>query len=126
MTHEAVAAWLDAYIHAWQSNDPQAIADLFAEDAAYFNSPYSEPIRGRDAIVASWLDEPDAPGTFGAEYTPLAVDGDLAVAHGRSRYFEADGTTPRAEFDNIFVLRFDADGRCAEYREWYMHRPREG
>jgi uncharacterized protein (TIGR02246 family) len=121
----AVVAWLDAYVRAWRSGDPAAIGDLFAEDAAYAYSPFSEPVRGRDAIVASWLEDPDAPGTFEAHYEPIAIEGDIAVAKGRSRYFEAGGTAFRTEFDNIFILRFDADGRCAEYREWYMERPKQ-
>jgi hypothetical protein len=45
------------------------------------------------------------------------------VANGRSRYFDGPGGPLKYEWDNIFVLRFDADGRCAEYREWYMPRP---
>jgi hypothetical protein len=124
MDRTAVSAWLDAYVAAWKSYDPAAIGDLFTADAAYAYSPFDEPIRGREAIVASWLDQPDAPGTYDARYEPVAIEGGLAIATGRSRYVEADGTTPRDEFDNVFLLRFAADGRCAEYREWYMRRPK--
>lgn len=125
MTDRAsVAAWLEAYSHAWQTYDPAEIGALFSEDAAYYNGPYEEPVRGREAIVAAWLENRDAPGTYASHYEPLVVEGDRAVANGRSRYFEADGSTLKTEFDNIFVLRFDAAGRCAEYREWYMRRPK--
>jgi hypothetical protein len=31
----------------------------------------------------------------------------------------------RAEYSNVFLLRFDAQMRCREYREWYMRRPAE-
>ena len=119
----AVQAWLDAYVRAWESYDPAAIGDLFAPDAVYAFGPFAEPVRGRETIVAAWLVDRDAPGTYRARYEPLAVEGDLAVANGRSRYFGEDGTTPRTEYDNIFVLRFGPDGRCAEFREWYMERP---
>ncbi len=124
MDHAAVQAWLDAYVHAWETYDPAEIAALFTEDAACYYHPYDEPVRGREAIVASWI-EPrrrDAPGTYAAHYEPLAVEGPIAVAHGRSQYFEPDGTTLKTEFDNLFVLRFDESGRCAEFREWYMER----
>jgi SnoaL-like domain len=123
MERTGVAAWLDAYSRAWQSYDRQAIGDLFSEGACYYYHPYDEPVRGRQAIVASWLEQPDAAGTYTGRYEPIAVAGDVAVASGRSRYFEADGSTVRAEFDNLFVMRFDADGRCSEFREWYMQRP---
>lgn len=122
---ERVAGWLDAYVRAWESYDPTAIGDLFAEDAEYFYGPFDEPVRGREAIVASWLgDRRDEPGTYRASYAPIAVEGDVAVANGRRRYFQGDGTTLVAEYDNIFVLRFGPDGRCREFREWFMERPK--
>ena len=124
LDHATVTAWLEAYAHAWQTYDPAEIGALFSEDAVYYYHPFAEPVRGREAIVASWLDQPDAPSTYAGHYEPLLIEGDRAVANGRSRYFEADGTTLRTEFDNVFVLRFDGDGRCADYREWYFERPK--
>jgi ketosteroid isomerase-like protein len=122
MDEQAVAAWLDGYSRAWERNDPAEIGALFSEDAVYHSDPFDEPVRGREAIVASWLEDPDPPGTFESRYRPVLVAGDRAVANGVSRYLNADGSLDK-EYDNLFLLRFDAAGRCAEYREWYMRRP---
>jgi hypothetical protein len=111
--------WLDRYVAAWKSYDPQAIGDLFSKDAEYRYHPQDEPIRGRDEIVASWLEGRDDPGTYDAKYEPLAVDGDTCVATGWSRYFKADGTL-RDEYSNIYLCRFDDDGRCREFTEWWI------
>lgn len=118
---KAAEAWLRAYVSAWKSYDPAAIGALFTEDAIYRATPFDEPLEGRAAIVQSWLEDRDAAGTYDAIYQPLAIDGDLVVANGRTRYVRADRTL-REEYDNLFVLRFDADGRCRDYREWYMAR----
>lgn len=115
-----VQKWLDDYVVAWKSYDPAAIGALFSEDAGYRYNPYDEPVRGRDAIVANWLEDRDAPNTYSAQYQPVAVEGNTAVAQGRSLYFEADGKTVLREFDNIFVLGFDDEGRCEDFCEWYM------
>ena len=64
------------------------------------------------------MTDPDAPGSWDAEYRPLAIDGDVAIAIGESRY--TDGRT----FSNIFACRFDPDGRCREFREWFMEQPK--
>ena len=117
MTRERVQAWLDAYVAAWRSYDRAAIGDLFAEDATYRYHPYDEPEQGRDTIVEGWLEEPDEPGSWEASYEPLLIDGDRAVATGETRY--ADGQT----FSNLFVLEFDADGRCRSFTEWFMEHP---
>jgi SnoaL-like domain len=118
-----VNAWLASYVRAWESYDPAAIAALFSRDATYSYHPFDEPIRGQQAIVDSWLEDArrDAPGTFEGKYEAIAVTGELAVAHGRSRYY-ADSTRTRLvrEFDNIFVLSFDEAGHCRSFQEWYM------
>jgi SnoaL-like domain len=119
---QQVAAWLDAYSQAWRSYDPRAIGELFSPDARYAYHPWDEPVRGREAIVASWLEDRDEPGTYDGRYEPFAVDGDLAVATGRSRYLDADGAVER-EYYNLFQLRFDTEGRCRDFREWFMLRP---
>ena len=119
---DAVAAWLDRYVQAWKSYDREAIAALFSEDCSYRYYPYDEPLRGREEIVASWLDEPDEPGSYDGAYEPAAIDGDVAVATGTSTYTNADGST-RAVYDNCFVMRFDQAGRCTEFTEWFVERP---
>jgi len=111
-------AWVDADVAAWRSGREADIAALFSDDAEYFYGPYREPVRGWAAIVADWLTNPDAPDSWEAEYRPLAIDGDVAVAIGETRY--ANGRT----YSNIFVCRFDGDGRCSEFREWFMEQPR--
>jgi ketosteroid isomerase-like protein len=131
MDRADVARWLDDYVEAWKSYDRDRIAALFAEDVEYRYHPYDEPVSGRDAVVESWLGQGDHvgasarddEGTYDASYAPVAVDGDLAVATGSSTYFERPGGPIDRVYDNCIVMRFDAEGRCREYSEWYMKRP---
>lgn len=118
MTHAHFQAWLDRYVAAWKSYDPAGIAALFAEDAEYRYHPADDPVRGGDAIVADWLEDPDEPGTYDGHYEVLAIDGDNHVASGWSRYYR-DGELVD-EYWNIFLCRFDADGRCTSYTDWWV------
>jgi ketosteroid isomerase-like protein len=115
-----VEKWLQNYIDAWKNYDADAIGVLFSEGAVYRYNPFDEPVKGRQAIVANWLEYRDPPGSWKAEYKPIAVDGDTAVVNGLTVYYEADGETLRKQYDNIFVLRFDDEGRCADFCEWFM------
>lgn len=64
----------------------------------------------------------DAPGTYSAGYAPVAVDDDVVVAAGTSSYREQpDGPIVRT-YHNCFVMRFDSEGRCREFTEYYMRR----
>jgi ketosteroid isomerase-like protein len=119
----AIVDWLEAYVRAWESYAPDAIGALFSDDAVYSYHPYDESVVGRQAIVESWLKDPDPPGTYEATYEPIAIDGDVAVVNGRSRYFKDSSRSELTkEWDNIFVIRFDKDGRCRSFREWYVAR----
>ena len=122
MTHADVQRWLDRYVAAWRSTERAQIEELFTEDAVYGYRPWDSDehtVRGRDAIVASWLEEPDAPDSWDAKYEPYAVDGDRAVAVGWSRY-APEGSDPEKTYHNAYLLRFAPDGRCAEFHEFYM------
>jgi hypothetical protein len=52
----------------------------------------------------------------------VAIQGNLAVTNGRSTYFEKGTKNVVRDFDNIFLLRFNAAGECTEFREWYMQK----
>ena len=122
MTHDDVQRWLDGYIDAWRRNERQPILDLFSEDATYSYGPYREPLRGREAIADSWLAGPDAPDSWAADYRRSRS----TATRPWSTAGRATSTTTgpsSAEYDNIFVIRFDDDGRATEFAEWFVEKP---
>ena len=131
MERADVERWLDDYVEAWRTYDRERIEALFSEDTRYRYHPHDEPVEGRQAVVESWLgegehegaSERDEEGTYDASYHPVAVEGDLAVAVGASTYLTEPGGPVEKVYDNCFVMRFDAEGRCREFTEWYMRRP---
>lgn len=44
------------------------------------------------------------------------------VAVGVSRYFGSDRASVEREYHNVFLCRFDAEGRCREFTEIYARR----
>ena len=121
MHREDVSRWLERYVAAWTSGERAEIESLFSDEARYRYHSYDEPVVGPAAIADSWFEEPDEPGSFEASYKCYAVDGDAAVAIGTSTYL-AEGEVDKV-YDNVFLLRFDADGRCSDFTEWYVKRP---
>lgn len=126
MDHTRFATWLRDYVEAWRTAERAAVEALFTEDASYAFAPYRPPLVGREAIVEMWLKEPDAVGSWRADYRPLAVDGRIAVAIGETSYRQADGATKDVDYRNIFVCEFAPDGRCRSFVEWYMTVPPVG
>ena len=125
---QSVQRWLDAYSHAWQTYDPNEIGALFSEDAEYLYHPWDtgdDVVRGREAIIANWLENRDKAGAYRGKYHPLLIQGDQAVTTGMSRYYSDDtqATLERA-YHNLWVLRFDDAGQCRSFTEWYMEAPK--
>ena len=121
---ETVQRWLNAYVAAWVAYDESMIAELWSRDAVWYR-PFGVRATGREAITAAWMSEQHlfTPGGYDAVYEPIAIDGSIVVTHGRTRFFDPDTGAMRGEFDNVWVLRFARDGRCAEFHEWYAGRP---
>jgi hypothetical protein len=122
MDRNGFQRWLDGYVLAWKSYDEAEIGALFSADAMYRYSPDDpNPLRGSDAIVKDWTANKDAPGTFEAKYAPLAIDGDMFVGSGTTRYFNPDGTQ-RDEYYNVYVCRFNDAGECTDFTEYWMQK----
>ena len=111
----AARRWIDGYVRAWRSNDESDIRALFTADAEYLTEPWLPAIAGQDAIVASWLERRDEPGTF-------TFDGDVAGVDGRRFFYAAvtrydSGTV----YSNLWVVRLADDLERAEsFIEWWM------
>lgn len=110
---ETVRRWVAAYEDAWRRGDVDAVERLFTPAARYARSPYDpDELRGHEAIRGFWLVDEGRTFTVAAE--PLAVEGDVAVVRLEVRYLE-----PREqEYRDLWVLRFAADGRVADFEEW--------
>jgi len=112
--------FLDGYLDAWRTNDPDTIRSLFAVDATYRGaSGQRTPFTGIDEIVAHWLEERDEPGTWaflGAVEHETATS---AMIRGVTSY----STGPKSgAYDNIWLVRFDDDGRTVEFQDWWFER----
>ena len=115
---DAVTAWIENYRAAWTSNDPGQVAELFTDDAAYFPEPFATPWRGRDEIVAKWLERKDEAGTWSFEWHPLIVTDDLAIIEGETIY-------PDCRYSNLWVLRPDNTGQARQFTEWWMDQSKK-
>lgn len=78
-------------------------------------SPYEDPASGLDEIAALWNRERESPDeAFEMAHEVVAVDGDTAVVRVEVRY----GGPDRLQYRDLWVVRFDAGGRCRAFEEW--------
>jgi ketosteroid isomerase-like protein len=124
MDRDEVQAWLDRYVELWRAPDADGIRELFAEDVTYRHGAYAPTIRGREALVEHWLSDPDPEGSWSADWQVELAGDDMAAASGITTYYESARPGYPGEYSNVFLMRFDAEGRCVDFREWWMPAPR--
>ena len=120
MTRDDLGAWVEAYERAWRAPGPDVLSELFAAHAVYSPLPFRESHEGLDAIRTFWeegRDRPDEEFTF--EWEIVAVDGDVGVVRTEVRYAQ-----PARVWRNLWVARFDENGRCVEFEEWPFAPPK--
>ena len=124
MNRESLDTWLRAYGQAWKSRSPQAIGELFTEDATYLETPFVKPLRGRAAIRDYWTEvvvRSQQEIQFGHEV--LVLQENTGIAHWWASFVRIkSGKTTR--LDGVFLLAFDSEGCCTSLREWW-HRIEE-
>lgn len=115
-----LGAWIEAYGWAWETGDGELMASLFDEHANYRSSPFREPFRGHDEIRAyarrNAATQRDRHVRMGRPF----VDGSrVAVEWWTTMIDGAEAVT----LPGCLLLRFAAEGRCSELREYWHVEP---
>jgi steroid Delta-isomerase len=111
---QAARAWIGAWQRAWPAGDVDTIASLYVDDAVLSSHPFrpTEPARsylerafGEEALLEAHFGEP-------------VVAGDRAVVE----YWAALRAPSGRELTiaGSSVLRFDAEGRVASHRDYWV------
>ena len=117
MTHDDANRWLQAYVEAWRTYEPDAIGALFTADARVPLPPVGRS-RSRAATPSSPTGWPTrtspAPGRRATRRGRSRASASWPT--GTSRYDEAAG---KRKYHNVFLIELDADGRCRAFTEVY-------
>jgi ketosteroid isomerase-like protein len=125
MTEQELRAWLDAYGRAWESNDPDAVMQLFTEDARYYETPFDEPFQGSEGVRSYWAGATGSQRDISFSYEVLATLPHRGIARW-SAEFTRLASGKRVNLDGVFVLDFAEDGRCRALREWWHASDKQG
>jgi ketosteroid isomerase-like protein len=110
-----IEAWVAGYERAWRTAGAELLRELFTEDATYRMSPYESPATGLAEISDLWEREREAHDErFEMRHEVVAVEEDVAVVRVEVHYLKPGG----AEYRDLWIVRFAADGRCREFEEW--------
>lgn len=110
--------WLAEYGRASAANDPQASAALFAENAQYYETPFAQPMSGREAIYEYWNAGAQNLKDKASAYEVLALKDNRGIARWQAKFTPIE-TGKRMILDCVFLVEFDERGQCSVFREWW-------
>jgi ketosteroid isomerase-like protein len=121
LTRTSLEAWLARYEQAWESRDAERAVSLFTPDARYHEMPFDAPKSGSAGIREYWTNVTADQRDIDFRSSVVAVNGAIGVARWSANLRSASSGA-RVELDGVFILTFDASGRCSELREWWHVR----
>ena len=115
MDADSFADWIRGYERLWRSPGTADLGELFSSAVAYSMGPYEATVHGLEALARTWESERrSADEDFELEASVVAVDGDTCVARVDVRY----GAPAPQEYSEVWIVGFDAEGRCESFQEW--------
>jgi ketosteroid isomerase-like protein len=108
---------LARYKAGWERRDPDALMELFADNAQFRSGPFEADLTDSNAVRAYWNDfAADSANTeFDAERTWVSGTTVLASYHAA---FTRRADAARVRVRGFMTLELDDAGRVARLREW--------
>lgn len=113
--------WLDLYKKAWEERNPELVDELYAKDAEYKESPFSNTLSGIDAIRRYW-EEGARDSQMNIEFSCeiIAVKGNRGFAKWYAE-FDRVGKKIHVKLDGILEAIFNDENKVVVFNEWW-HR----
>ena len=108
------------YGKASREKDPKASADLFTQDAKYYETPFDDPMISKDAIYQYWSAGTQNLKDKEPSYEVFAVEGNRGLARWQAKFVSVK-SIKRVALDCVFQVEFDENEKCSVFREWW-HR----
>ncbi|MBI2994301.1 MAG: nuclear transport factor 2 family protein [Gammaproteobacteria bacterium] len=118
LSQEALAAWLTSYGEAWETRSADKAVTLFSADATYQDDPYQAPHLGHAGIHKYWSGVTENQRNVKFASKILGVSGATGFAQWTAE-FDVEPSKSHILLNGVFVLEFDADGKCRSLREWW-------
>ena len=119
LTNTHFEEWLRAYKRAWEDRIPEQAVALFEGDAEYYESPYSAPLIGADAIRDYWTHVPLYQENINVTFEVIAVKNMKGWAKWSAEYDQYT-RGEHVRLDGVFEVKFSADGKCRVFQElWH-------
>jgi hypothetical protein len=115
-----VKEWIDVYARAWREKDPALAASLFTANGVYCSHLLQPPAVGPSGVADYWRNVTSTQSEIDVRMGQAIAAGSRAVVEFWTRMKNSGQAVTVA---GCMLLRFAADGRCEELREYWFFEP---
>lgn len=107
--------------HAWEKRDPDAMLELFCEDAEFRSDPFAQPLVGANAIRQHWNE-------VAASQDHIEFDAERVWVSGRTVLgswhvaLTRRSSAERVRVRGFSTIELDEEGRIMRMRDWPVAR----
>ena len=102
----------ERYFAAWEANDPDAIVGLHTEDTQFWSHLGTEPVKGREAVRATFAELFERFPEFGFETYRVLYGPDFWILDW-ALTFRPEGSDSTQRFDCLDVVNVSPEGLVA-------------
>ncbi|MBL1215104.1 MAG: nuclear transport factor 2 family protein [Ignavibacteriae bacterium] len=118
MTEKTFEQWLQVYGRAWEDKNTEKFVSGFAADANYYWTPFDTPQKGIDEINKAFNEAIASQEGINFDSQILNVDNDRGLCQWWCS-FTRIATQQLINLDGIFLIKFNEENLCTEFREWW-------
>ncbi len=107
--------------HAWEKRDPEAMLELYREDAEYRTDPFEQPLEGALAIRKHWNEVVAAQDHIEFDVERVWVSGRTVLGNWHVA-LTVRASAARVRIRGFTTLELDDDGRIRRMKEWPVTR----
>jgi ketosteroid isomerase-like protein len=117
----AAERFVEAYLRAWRTNDPDDVRAAFAPGCTYEAYPHDpDPAIGIAAILALWQEAADPPDVWDFAWTIEIETPESALVRAVTTYHSGP---KEGVFDNLWIVHLTDDGRATSFHDFWVQRP---
>jgi hypothetical protein len=120
MTHHQLEHWLEQLKVVWETKNSQGITQLVSEKFHWYETPFTKPLTSKKVLLNEWetiLNQKHISFT----YEIVTFDKNVGIAHWSAKFVRLPANE-NVELDGMFQVTLNTQGKCTEFRQWYLSK----
>ena len=125
MDRNTFKTWFKALGNAWITLDPKAAANICAEDVAYYEKLFHEPLRSPKEVENQWEKDLKYQKDVKFDSEIVAIDNNVGVARFWATFTiinPENNAETTYSCDGIFLVELDESGLCKKFEQWPIYK----